>query len=104
MSRPLPQRWMTPLTQVPPRRARHGFITSDETCWREYVRRRLRSATAALVLLLAVATAALGIAVGPLLSEGRQRDAKTARAAALEQQITHLQARIDTLERRSPRR
>jgi hypothetical protein len=56
------------------------------------------------VLLLAVATAALGIAVGLLLSEARQRDAKTAGAAALEQQITHLQARIDKLERRSLRR
>jgi Tfp pilus assembly protein PilN len=91
---------MTPLTRVPPRRARHGFITSDETRWREYVRQRLRSTTAALVLVLAVAIVALGIAVGLLLSDARQRDAETARAAALEQQITHLQARLDKLERR----
>jgi hypothetical protein len=104
MSRSVPNAWRTPLTRVAPRGARHGYITSDETRWREYVRRRQRSVTAALALVLGVATVALGIAVGLLLSEARQRDVEASRATALEQQVTRLEGRIDRLEQRPPAR
>lgn len=101
MPRPAPTAWNTPLTQVPPRNVGHGFITSEETRWRAFVRRRLRSLTVALALVLAVAGVALGVAVGLMLSELRQGDRADARASALEQQITRLEARIHQVERHS---
>ena len=104
MPRPAPSAWTTPLTPVPPRGARHGYITSEETRWRAYVRRRLRSVTVALALVLAIAAVALGSAVGLVLSELRQRDHEDSRAATLEQQVTRLEARIHRLERHAPAR
>ena len=104
MARTAPNGWKTPLAQAPPRGARPGFITAQETYWHEYVRRRLRSLTRALALVLAVAGVALGIAVGLLLSELHQRDVESAHATALEQRVTRLEARIEQLQRRSQER
>ena len=92
------------MTPVPPRGARHGYITSQETRWRAYVRQRLRSLTVALALVLGIGAIALGLAIGVVLSELRQRDQEDSRSSKLEQQVTRLEARIHRLERHSPAR
>ena len=58
----------------------------------------------ALAFVLVIAAVALGITLGLLLSELRQRDLEGAHVTTLEQRVTDLEARIDRLERRSRER
>jgi len=79
-----------PLRHPPP-----GGRVADEALWRDYVRGRLGSTTAALALVLAIAISAIGVATWALLSSAAAREEASDREARLEQELRGLRMQAD---------